>query len=48
MQMLPFIFTVFSFTFPPPGVTLYWVTSNVLSIAQQQIINRIKTPEMQD
>ena len=47
MQMLPFIFTVFSFTFPS-GLTLYWVTSNVLSIAQQQIINRIKTPEMQD
>ncbi len=47
MQMLPFIFTVFSFTFPS-GLTLYWVTSNILSIAQQQIINRIKTPEMQD
>ena len=47
MQMLPFIFTLFSFTFPS-GLTLYWVTSNVLSIAQQQIINRIKTPEMQD
>ena len=47
MQMLPFIFTIFSFTFPS-GLTMYWVTSNVLSIAQQQIINRIKTPEMQD
>ena len=47
MQMLPFIFTVFSFTFPS-GLTMYWVTSNVLSIAQQQIINRIKTPEMLD
>ena len=47
MQMLPFVFTVFSFTFPS-GLTMYWVTSNVLSIAQQQIINRIKTPEMQD
>ncbi|MDP7176242.1 MAG: membrane protein insertase YidC [SAR324 cluster bacterium] len=47
MQMLPFIFTIFTFTFPS-GLTLYWVTSNVLSIAQQQIINRIKTPEMQD
>ena len=46
MQMLPFIFTIFTFTFPS-GLTLYWVTSNVLSIAQQQIINRIKTPEMQ-
>ena len=47
MQMLPFIFTIFTFTFPS-GLTLYWVTSNILSIAQQQIINRIKTPEMQD
>ena len=47
MQMLPFIFTIFTFTFPS-GLTLYWVTSNILSIAQQQIINRIKTPEMKD
>ena len=47
MQMLPFIFTIFPFTFPS-GLTLYWGTSNILSIAQQQIINRIKTPEMQD
>ena len=46
MQMLPFIFTIFTFTFPS-GLTLYWVTSNILSIAQQQIINRIKTPELQ-
>ena len=45
MQMLPFIFTIFTFTFPS-GLTLYWVTSNILSIAQQQIINRIKTPEL--
>ena len=47
MQMLPFIFTIFTFTFPS-GLTLYWVTSNILSIAQQQIINRIKTPEVKD
>ena len=47
MQMLPFIFTIFTFTFPS-GLTLYWVTSNILSIGQQKIINRIKTPEMQD
>ena len=46
MQMLPFIFTIFTFTFPS-GLTLYWVTSNILSIAQQQIINRIKTPELE-
>ena len=47
MQMLPFIFTIFTFTFPS-GLTLYWVTSNILSIAQQHIINRIKTPELQN
>ena len=47
MQMLPFIFTIFTFTFPS-GLTLYWETSNILSIGQQKIINRIKTPEMQD
>ena len=46
MQMLPFIFTIFTFTFPS-GLTMYWVTSNILSIAQQQIINRIKTPELE-
>ncbi|MGA1597622.1 MAG: membrane protein insertase YidC [bacterium] len=47
MQMMPLIFAVFSFTFPS-GLVLYWVTSNVLSMAQQQVINRIKTPEIQD
>jgi YidC/Oxa1 family membrane protein insertase len=47
MQMLPLVFTVFTFTFPA-GLTLYWMTSNILSIGQQVLINRIKTPEMQD
>ena len=45
MQMLPIIFTVFTFTFPA-GLVLYWITSNVLSIGQQYIINRIKLPDM--
>ena len=47
MQMLPLVFTMFTFTFPA-GLTLYWMTSNILSIGQQVLINRIKTPEMQD
>lgn len=44
MSMLPIIFTVFTFAFPS-GLTVYWVTSNVLSIGQQVLLNRIPTPE---
>lgn len=47
MNMLPLIFTVFTFTFPS-GLTIYWVTSNVLSIGQQYFINKIKTPELEE
>ena len=47
MQMLPIIFTFFTFTFPA-GLTIYWLTSNCLSILQQLVLNRIKTPEIQD
>ncbi len=47
MQMLPIIFTVFTFTFPS-GLVLYWVTSNVLSLGQQYLINRIKVPDFAD
>ncbi|MFK5983882.1 MAG: membrane protein insertase YidC [Pseudomonadota bacterium] len=39
MMMLPVIFTVF-FAFFPSGLVLYWVTNNVLSIAQQWNITR--------
>jgi len=39
MMMLPIIFTVF-FAFFPAGLVLYWVTNNVLSIAQQWYITR--------
>jgi YidC/Oxa1 family membrane protein insertase len=39
MMMLPFVFTIFFFWFPA-GLVLYWVTNNVLSIAQQQYINK--------
>ncbi|MBF0351517.1 MAG: membrane protein insertase YidC [SAR324 cluster bacterium] len=46
MQMLPIIFTFFTFSFPS-GLVIYWITSNILSIGQQYLINNIKTPEME-
>lgn len=39
MKALPFVFTIF-FAFFPSGLVLYWVTNNVLSIAQQWLIMR--------
>ncbi len=39
MMMLPVVFTVF-FLFFPAGLVLYWVSNNVLSIAQQWYITR--------
>lgn len=39
MMALPVVFTVF-FAFFPAGLVLYWVTNNVLSIAQQWYITR--------
>ncbi len=39
MMSLPFVFTVF-FAFFPAGLVLYWVTNNILSIAQQWYITR--------
>ncbi len=36
---LPFIFTVF-FAFFPAGLVVYWLTNNILSIAQQYYITR--------
>jgi YidC/Oxa1 family membrane protein insertase len=39
MTFLPIVFTVF-FLFFPAGLVLYWVTNNVLSIAQQWVITR--------
>ena len=37
MQMMPFMFT-FMFMWFPAGLVLYWVTNNILSIAQQWYI----------
>lgn len=39
MMALPIVFTVF-FAFFPAGLVLYWVTNNILSIAQQWYITR--------
>ena len=39
MMALPVVFTVM-FAFFPSGLVLYWVTNNVLSIAQQWVITR--------
>ena len=39
MMTLPFVFTIFFFWFPS-GLVLYWVTNNLLSIAQQIYINK--------
>ncbi|NIW74375.1 MAG: hypothetical protein GWN08_03775, partial [Gemmatimonadetes bacterium] len=35
----PIVFTVF-FAFFPSGLVLYWLTNNLLSIAQQYYITR--------
>lgn len=39
MSVLPVVFTAF-FAFFPSGLVLYWVTNNILSIAQQWYITR--------
>ena len=39
MTLLPIVFTVF-FAFFPSGLVLYWLINNVLSIAQQYVINK--------
>ncbi|MDH5753018.1 MAG: membrane protein insertase YidC [Deltaproteobacteria bacterium] len=44
MQWMPVLFTFFMFQFPS-GLVLYWLTSNLLSILQQYLINRVHIPE---
>ncbi|APZ44433.1 membrane protein insertase YidC [Acidihalobacter ferrooxydans] len=39
MSILPLAFTVF-FAFFPSGLVLYWLTNNILSIAQQWVITK--------
>ena len=45
MKMMPIIFTVFFLWFPA-GLVLYWLTNNILSIAQQWYITRKIESEM--
>lgn len=40
MLMMPVIFTAMFVTFPA-GLTIYWLVNNILSIAQQYLINRM-------
>jgi YidC/Oxa1 family membrane protein insertase len=39
MWIMPLVFSVMFFFFPA-GLVLYWLTNNVLSIAQQYLINK--------
>jgi len=39
MWIMPLIFSVMFFVFPS-GLVLYWLTNNILSIAQQYVINK--------
>lgn len=41
MQMMPIMFTAFAIYFPS-GLVVYWMTNNVLTMAQQSLINRMK------
>ncbi|UCE32303.1 MAG: membrane protein insertase YidC, partial [Burkholderiales bacterium] len=43
MQIMPLVFSVMFFFFPS-GLVLYWLTNNVLSIAQQWYITRKLVP----
>jgi YidC/Oxa1 family membrane protein insertase len=45
MQFMPLIFLMF-FLKAPAGLVLYWLVNNVLSIAQQLLINRTYNPNM--
>ena len=44
MQMMPIVFTAFAFAFPS-GLVLYWLTNNILTMAQQALINRMNKKE---
>jgi len=47
MLFMPLVFVIFMFNFPA-GLTLYWFTSNLLSIAQQLVLNRVNVPEPEE
>ena len=39
MMIMPIAFSIFFFFFPA-GLVLYWLTNNILSIAQQWVITK--------
>jgi len=39
MQMMPIMFSVFAISFPS-GLLLYWVTNNILTMGQQQLLKK--------
>ena len=45
MQFMPLMFLMF-FLKAPAGLVVYWLVNNVLSIAQQMIINRTYAPDV--
>ncbi len=47
MQFLPVVFTIFSLGFAS-GLVLYWLTNNILTIAQQKLYNSVKDHEPQE
>lgn len=47
LQIMPIVFTVFAFAFPS-GLVIYWVTNNLLTMAQQAMIlkgNKASAPK---
>jgi YidC/Oxa1 family membrane protein insertase len=42
-QLMPVVMTIFFLGFPS-GLVLYWLTNNVLTIAQQAVYNRVLGP----
>ena len=46
MFVLPFIFVPFVITFPA-GLVLYWITTNIWTIGQQSVIQRLVPPPVQ-
>ena len=43
MMVLPFIFVPFVISFPA-GLVLYWITTNIWTIGQQYVIQRLVPP----
>jgi YidC/Oxa1 family membrane protein insertase len=44
MKFMPLIFVAFCYNFGS-GLALYWTVSNLYTIGQQLVINRMKDPE---